>query len=158
MKLRQFALAAALVVSGAAHAAPTILDLSTGSASFSSAAASQDYQFTLPFGSTAGLGTVTAAFVFGTGYDISSVTFGSSTQFVTTNTVAPGVTFDLATLFSGPLAAGTYNFTVKGTSFGGGQYTGNITVTPVPEAETYALALAGLGVVGLVAARRRKAQ
>lgn len=29
-------------------------------------------------------------------------------------------------------------------------------VTPVPEAETYALALAGLSVVGLAVARRRK--
>ena len=157
MKLRQFAVAAALVVSGAAHAAPTILDLSGGTATFSSSAASQDYQFTLPFGTTGGVGTVTASFIFGAGYDISAVTFGGNNVTVFT-TIVPNVSFDLATLFSGPLAAGTYNFTVTGTSLSNGQYTGSITVTPVPEAETYALALAGLGVVGLVAARRRKAQ
>lgn len=163
MKLRQFAAAAAIAMAGtAAQAAPIILDLSSGSASFASSAASQEYQFTLPFGAGNSLGTVTASLTtrrgVSIGYDISSVTFNSGNVTVDTEVLAPGVSFDLATLFEGPLAAGTYNFTVKGTSFNKGQYTGSITVTPVPEAETYALALAGLGVVGLVAARRRKAQ
>ncbi len=34
-------------------------------------------------------------------------------------------------------------------------YSGTLNVTPVPEPETYALMLAGLGVIGFVAARRK---
>ena len=64
--------------------------------------------------------------------------------------------------FSG-LTAGNYTLTFDNTVRGFGGLVGKAStvvtaVTPVPEAETYALALAGLGVVGLVAARRRKAQ
>ncbi|MEK8085867.1 FxDxF family PEP-CTERM protein [Aquabacterium sp. A3] len=57
----------------------------------------------------------------------------------------------------GNLGAGDYTLTFTAASsspFSFGGFTGS--VTAVPEAETYALALAGLGVVGLVAARRKK--
>jgi len=55
------------------------------------------------------------------------------------------------------LGAGNYTlaFTATTTSMVA-MYSGAVSVTPVPEAETYALALAGLGVVGLVAARRKR--
>ena len=38
----------------------------------------------------------------------------------------------------------------------GSQYTGTLTASLVPEPETYAMMLAGIGVVGFVAARRRR--
>jgi hypothetical protein len=58
--------------------------------------------------------------------------------------------------FSG-LAAGSYALNVLGfaTGSGGGFYSGGAIATTVPEPETYALMLAGLGIVGFVAARRR---
>jgi hypothetical protein len=58
--------------------------------------------------------------------------------------------------FSG-LAAGNYALNVLGYATGtsGGIYGGSIVATTVPEPETYALMLAGLGIVGFVAARRR---
>lgn len=60
-----------------------------------------------------------------------------------------------------PLAAGKYtvnfNYGPKVTSLTGGTYTGGITVAAVPEPETYAMLLAGLGLIGF-SARRRKAQ
>jgi len=73
-----------------------------------------------------------------------------------------GTTYHLATLpsthFSGPLT-----LTVSG--FAGGEadafsasYSGTLnvsTVAPVPEPETYAMMLAGLGAVGMLARRRR---
>lgn len=58
--------------------------------------------------------------------------------------------------FSG-LAAGTYALAVTGFTSGslGGAYAGVLAAAPVPEPETYALMLAGLGIVGFIASRRR---
>lgn len=55
------------------------------------------------------------------------------------------------------LGAGTYYLGVSG-SVGSGtaSYGGNIAVTSVPELETYALMLAGLGVIGFLSVRRRR--
>lgn len=59
--------------------------------------------------------------------------------------------------FSG-LAAGTHTLTVEGVfPKGGHAYLGSLYATPaVPEPESMALALAGLGVMGLVARRRQR--
>jgi hypothetical protein len=56
------------------------------------------------------------------------------------------------------LSAGDYYFKVEGKIITADavSYSGNLTVSAVPEAETYAMLLAGLGLVGFVA-RRRKA-
>jgi hypothetical protein len=61
-----------------------------------------------------------------------------------------------------PHHGGSFAFVVKGTAVGnfGGTYLGTLSTIvphaqPVPEPETYALLLAGLGVVGFVARRRR---
>lgn len=55
--------------------------------------------------------------------------------------------------------SGTYSFSVAGLSKGasGGAYTLALNVTAVPEPETYALMLAGLGLVGFAARRRKSA-
>jgi hypothetical protein len=47
--------------------------------------------------------------------------------------------------------------TLKGTTFGAaGSYNGSISVTAVPEPETFAMLLAGLGLMGAIARRRNK--
>ena len=58
-----------------------------------------------------------------------------------------------------PLATGNYFLQIDGyvASSAGGSYSGNLAVTPVPEPETYGMLLAGLGLVGFMA-RRRKLQ
>jgi hypothetical protein len=58
----------------------------------------------------------------------------------------------------GVLAGGDYYYSVTGTGTGtvGGFYTISSTVTPVPEPETLALMLAGLGVMGTLMSRRRR--
>lgn len=57
--------------------------------------------------------------------------------------------------FNGSLNAGTYTFWMQDTS-GRGSFSYNFILTAVPEPESYAMLLAGLGLMGLVAARRQK--
>ena len=51
----------------------------------------------------------------------------------------------------------SYKFNVSGITTGSATYAGNLHVTAVPEPETYAMLLAGLGLVGAIA-RKRKAK
>ena len=54
------------------------------------------------------------------------------------------------------LPAGMFNLTVSGVAAAGGaSYGGNIVAVPVPEPETLAMMLAGLGAVGFLARRRQ---
>jgi hypothetical protein len=57
----------------------------------------------------------------------------------------------------GAQGAGDYYYLVTGEGVGtrGGFYSVSSTVTPVPEPETYAMMLSGLGVIGFLALRRR---
>ncbi|MES2741038.1 MAG: FxDxF family PEP-CTERM protein [Pseudomonadota bacterium] len=64
---------------------------------------------------------------------------------------------DLWKLNVSNLVSDTYTLTVFGTinSKFSGSYSGNINVTAVPEPETYAMLIAGLGLVGFMARRRK---
>lgn len=64
---------------------------------------------------------------------------------------------DLWTLAASHLVPDTYYFLVSGNVLGNGaaSYSGNLSVAAVPEPETYAMLLAGVGVVGFLARRRR---
>lgn len=64
---------------------------------------------------------------------------------------------DLWTLSSSHLVPDTYYFLVSGNVLGSGaaSYSGNLSVAAVPEPETYAMLLAGVGVLGFLARRRR---
>ena len=58
--------------------------------------------------------------------------------------------------FEGTSSAGTYWLCVAGTSTGTASYSGSLSaISPVPEAETYSMMLAGLGLMGFVARRRK---
>ncbi|MDT8999653.1 FxDxF family PEP-CTERM protein [Paucibacter sp. APW11] len=66
----------------------------------------------------------------------------------------------ISVFFAGPVAgnlgnAPAYKLEVWGSATTGAQYGGSLSVSMVPEPETYAMLLAGLGVVGFVARRRR---
>jgi len=144
------AVSALALAAMSAQAEPIVLDLSSGSASFSSGAASQEYQFTLDSDSL-GDGSITATFGANSGYVISDIVF----EGVTLTPEFSGPKFANYTLFDGPLTAGTYSFIVNGLSKGG-DYTGRIDVSAVPEPETLGMLLAGLAAVGMVTARRRR--
>lgn len=66
-----------------------------------------------------------------------------------------GLGYSALSLSLGPSAAGSYYLNVSGLTRGsmGGAYSGGISATPEPE--TYAMLLAGLGVMGAIARRRR---
>jgi len=86
---------------------------------------------------------------------------------------APAITFSKVSLYSGNtqsafslgesfnfanLTSGTYTLKVSGSVAGGatGGAIAQYSVTAVPEPETYAMLLAGLGVMGAIARRRSK--
>lgn len=106
-------------------------------------------------------GYVTTSFTLPTGtlsiLDISNFSvklYNSANSLLGTATKDSGGNF---VLNYGPLAAANdyyFNVTGKATGVGGGNYT--FTLAPVPEPESYAMLLAGLGIMGFVARRRQK--
>lgn len=63
---------------------------------------------------------------------------------------------DSTVSFSLP-TAGQYHLDISGTALANSAYSVALVATPVPEPETYALMLAGIGAVGFVARRRKAA-
>jgi hypothetical protein len=59
--------------------------------------------------------------------------------------------------FEKVLGAGSYSLQIAGTVLGskGGSYDGSVSVSPVPEPETWGMSLSGLMAIGFLAARRR---
>jgi len=106
---------------------------------------------------------------------VPSNSFTLTTTFLPAN--ASGVSFSSADLYSGAtllasgplgnitstptLAPGAYDLRVSGTltatsGFYSGSVNFNSTTAPIPEPETYAMMLAGLGLMGFVARRRKQ--
>lgn len=56
--------------------------------------------------------------------------------------------------FNAPLAAGDYTLWIQELATGTFNYRFNLVLNPVPESDTYAMLLAGLGIMGVVARRR----
>jgi hypothetical protein len=111
--------------------------------------------FNFSIGSLAGLDGSAGVLNFGK-FKIDSVSFsyslfsGTSTSALATGN--DGVGFSMPSLGSG-----SYRLEVSGQAVGtnGGKYNGWLSVTPVPEPESYAMFLAGLGIMGAIARRRR---
>jgi len=154
MKLRSIVAAAALAVSGAAHALP----------SFSSSLGTDPDAALVAGGVLYGTSSSTYSFSLSTLSNLSGLlySFGnitmssivvSSTTSSFTTTISGAAADSGSFLFSG-LTAGSYTLTFN--SYGTlGAYVGKVTASTVPEPDTYALVLAGLGAVGLMARRRQ---
>ena len=95
-------------------------------------------------------------------YDISNFAITlkdvNNVQYAFDNTFSNGALELSATLAPSVVGLpGFYEFVVSGTTAGtaGGIYAGALSAQPVPEAESYAMMLAGLGLVGFMVSRRR---
>ena len=85
------------------------------------------------------------------GYGNSPIWFGDFSPLAPVPSDDLGI-FSYSTTFSSLVAGTKYWINLKGT---GSEAAYSVTLAPVPEPETYALLLAGLGLVGTIARRRR---
>ncbi len=95
-----------------------------------------------------------------TGLDITGLDLYTSTgTLVTAGSMVSSGVRDVWTLSADSLALGQYYLQVSGTmvSNTSGSFGGSVMLNPVPEPETYGMMLAGLGVVGFLARRRKAA-
>ena len=166
MKLSQVAAASALVLASAGSLAAALgsIDLSSGSGFFGDTPIAGAFVDTLSF-------TVTTASTFSG--SITSVVNGTQDVDFMSIVLTPGV-LSFASVLGDPvevwatpaagfgLTPGVYTLTLTGTNSASvGSYAGNLAVTPglpstsVPEPESVAMLFAGLGIVGLLARRRR---
>jgi len=169
MKSKALAAAVALLplVSVAAVAPPQCGSLTLApSASFDSKVTgsfTQCWSFTLPTLSAvaASLTNVSVTFQTMTGGGINGFEAWLDNHQLSwsgSNAVVPPVTLTTQLLSGGlTLGAGGHTLTVKGTGISGSDasYGGNVVAVAIPEPETWALMLAGIGVVGFLVGRRR---
>lgn len=161
MKISHIAAAAAITLgaSGAFAANLGTLDLSSGSGGFFSTPVAGNFSdfltFTLTIASTIN-GSVTSV-VNGT-QDVDFTTIAITGPTGASFSLLLGDPVEVWALPGGGtlLSAGSYTLTLNGSnSASQGSYAGNLAVTAVPEPQTYAMLLAGLGAVGFLARRRR---
>jgi hypothetical protein len=114
------------------------------------------YSFLFPVGASTGSG---AAITIDVGTILNIDNIQVSLLDASSNILASGTVGDTSILFDQPLTLGSsYSFRVTGNASGavGGTYAFLASAAPVPEPESYALMLAGLGVVGSIVRRRRR--
>ena len=166
MKLSKVAAASALILASSGGFAVSLgsIDLSSGSGFFGNTPVAGPFVDTLTF-------TVTTTSTFNG--SITTAVNGTQDVDFTSVVVTPG-TLAFSSLLADPvevwatpaagfsLTPGVYTLTLSGTnSVSMGSYGGNLALTPglpttpVPEPESYAMLLAGLGIVGLLTRRRR---
>ena len=151
MNLKAFALAAGMACAiSPAFAADQVIDLSSGSASFigsgplldggddlisfvNLAAGSYEFVFTLSSQFITGL----AASIDGQAATVNNFGVASGYAYLESSGDAP------------------FTLTISGLAGNRAKYSGELTVTAVPEPQTYAMVLAGLCVVAFLARRRR---
>lgn len=159
---RMTAVAAALcLAAGTASANTTTITLnSNGYASFGNTVSTQSgvsfsdiFDFTMPSAATGGSSSTISIIADG-------INFTNFALMQGLNTIVSGSGLGSVTLNNFTFASGLnpYSLHVDGTTTaanGNAGYAGSIRVSPVPEPKTYAMLLAGLGLLAFTARRRR---
>jgi N-acetylglucosaminyldiphosphoundecaprenol N-acetyl-beta-D-mannosaminyltransferase len=175
---RLFGLLALLVASGSVMAANTSLGaqtapsiLSIGNAFTSPQGQFYDnYLFSIPTASADSItSTISLGSVFGINnletrlYSGTTISAGLPTgNLIATSTMLPvnGIGFNGTVAVINPitLSSGSYILSVMGSVVGtsGGSYAGTLNISPVPEIAEWTMLFFGLGMLGLVAARRKR--
>lgn len=181
--IKRITLAAAFCLASVSAYADTITNLTVGALptsitygdSFTSAATGttfyDDYIFTIPDGSAnsvtssinldsiLGLTDLQARLYTGNAHYTGPAAPGTLIEaWSTTVNYSPTVSATTVVLNPVSLLAGTYTLQIRGTVSGssGGSYAGVLNIAqPVPEPESYAMLLAGLGIMGFTARRRK---
>lgn len=183
--LKKLTLAALLSLASVSAFADTLTTLSVGAlptsitysntfnASTTGSTFFDDFYFTIPSGSANsitsslnldsifGLTNLNARLYIGNTHETGAMAPGTLvSDWGTTVNYSPTVSSTTIVLNPITLAAGTYTLQIRGTVSGsaGGSYAGVLNLAnPVPEPETYALLVAGLGLVGGMSRRKNKA-
>ena len=165
MKFNKIIAAAALSVVAASSFADNgggALDLSSGSTFFGRTPTAPSFIDTYTFtvtGSSLLTGSVDSSAIGDQDIDFTSIMIMQGATTIATFANSGTDAQEHYTLGQTVLTAGSYSLVINGLqSAAAASYGGNLAViaTPVPEPETYALLLAGLGVLGFVARRRRQ--
>ena len=167
MNFKSTILAAALLVASAVASANTAIVLNptptphTYSGTFAGYATTNTFDLDLThFANTSNfVGQVSANFTGGAGYDVTGVSLDGHNFVPLLNVNFGNSGVDYWQLLMPVLSNTVHHITVTGTPLVNTQgFVGSLSLsaTPVPEPETYAMMIAGLGLVGFMA-RRRKA-
>ena len=160
MKLKIIASAAILAVSAINASADTLGPVSVLGSSFSDLLVGTIYVSSLSnlVGSLYAFQSINVGNPYNLTLTLDTVTFTSASF----GTLSGDADVSVAGFNFSNVAAGSYLVKASGTLGGNGEVhdtafiSANYTVTSVPEPETYAMMLAGLGAVGFIAFRRRR--
>lgn len=175
MKIKMLMLALCAVMSAPVMAVDALIDLSSGAASgvqqhFQAPGATfvDRYFFTLGEPVVGGLGVADIVYSYAfpgatIGFDIGALSASLWSDTGVVGGYDVGVDAQIGAFGTGDqlggsfqLAAGNYFFEIGGTTLGptGGVYSWSASVSSVPEPGQYAMLMAGLGLLGMVARRR----
>lgn len=165
-KFKSAAAVLAIATSASAFAITPVITLTDGSGSFAGSAETNTFKLDLSDYVVTDLTALVTANYLGAGYNVTGATFDGISFSPQANVSTPSGGFDYWTYQATSVTSTEHEIIIYGNAIGGSTagFTGSVSVAnapivppplpAVPEPETYAMLLAGLGLLGVVARRR----